>query len=319
MTDKALNAAADFMRKRLTLRHLRLLLAIEQEHTITGAAASLGVSQVAVSKTLSELEASVGGKLFERGRNGLVPNEFCLRMLDVGRRIDRELDCLSEELLMERGGFRGRIRIGLQSQSALPFFSRAVANFKEAYPLITITLSAGTPEEHATELARGRLDFVIGPPSMIDPQAGLLSESIPAERALIVQGPKGPALKGSVTWGRLLDFTWCLPGEGKILREHFEHILSREGLALPANLIEMPPTFLLEAIVAASGFVAMVPESVGRQWTQRSEIRLVDIDVPPLPDAMRVIWPEPGPMTPVARMFLSFVREQLASETLQTC
>lgn len=306
--------AADFMRKRLSLRHLRLLLAIERAHTITGAAAILEVSQVAVSKTLSELEAGLGVKLFDRCRSGLVPSEFCLRMLDASRRIDREIDCLGEEFLMARGGFSGRVRIGLQSQSALPFLSRAIADFKEAYPLTTISLAAGTQDEHATELARGRLDFVIGPPTMIDPQFELLSEAIPAERPVVVKGPRGEPLKGSLAWRDLMDHVWCLPPEGRILRVHFDHILAHEGLSLPAKLVEMPPTFLAESVIRASGFLAMVPSSIGECWAQRGGIQLVDVDVPPLSDSMRLIWSAPGPMTPAARMFLSFVREEIVSE-----
>lgn len=314
MTEATPSNAAEFVRKRLSLRHLRLLLAIERAHTITGAAAILDVSQVAVSKTLSELESGLGVKLFERSRSGLVPSEFCLHIFDVGRRIDREIHCLGEEFLLAKGGFSGRVRIGLQSQSALPFLSRAIADFKQAYPLTTISLATGTQEEQSTDLARGRLDFIIGPPTMIDPHSELLSEAIPAERPVVVKGPGSLPPEGPVCWQELMDEVWCLPREGRILRVHFEYILAIEGLTLPAKLVEMPPTFLAEAIIRASDFLAMVPASIGERWTSRGEIHRVDIEVPALPDAMRLIWPVPGPMTPAARMFLSFMRKEIASE-----
>ena len=79
MASKASSSAELFLHRQLKLRHLRLLLAIESARTITAAAALLGVSQVAASKTLAEIESGLGSRLFERRRSGLIPTELCLR------------------------------------------------------------------------------------------------------------------------------------------------------------------------------------------------------------------------------------------------
>lgn len=56
--------------RNVQLRHLRCLVAVAQERHLARAAERLSLSQPAVSKTLSELEAIVGARLVERGNAG---------------------------------------------------------------------------------------------------------------------------------------------------------------------------------------------------------------------------------------------------------
>ena len=58
---------------RVKFRHLQCFLAVAQFGSVQRAAESLSITQPAVSKTVAELEAILGVKLFERGRHGAVP------------------------------------------------------------------------------------------------------------------------------------------------------------------------------------------------------------------------------------------------------
>ncbi len=57
------------------LRHLRVLLAVADEASITGAAERFKVSQPAVTQMLRKLEEQAGGPLFDRTSRGFVLNE----------------------------------------------------------------------------------------------------------------------------------------------------------------------------------------------------------------------------------------------------
>ena len=58
---------------RVKFRHLQCFLAVAQLGGVQKAAESLSITQPAVSKTIAELEAILGVKLFERGRQGAQP------------------------------------------------------------------------------------------------------------------------------------------------------------------------------------------------------------------------------------------------------
>ncbi|TDD88723.1 LysR family transcriptional regulator [Actinomadura rubrisoli] len=57
----------------LEIRHLRVVLALVDSGSLTGAAAQLGISQPTVSETLRRAERVAGGALFRRGAQGASP------------------------------------------------------------------------------------------------------------------------------------------------------------------------------------------------------------------------------------------------------
>ncbi|HKU14912.1 MAG TPA: LysR family transcriptional regulator [Steroidobacteraceae bacterium] len=310
-----------FLRRSLQLRHLRLLLALEDSGTITAAARKLGISQVAASKTLAELEAGMSTKLFERRRGGMQPTEACLRLIETGRRIVGELKVLGEEFTLLDEGLQGRIRIGVQTQSSQPFLARTVVAFKRSYPHITIEFVHASMLDLANELARSDLQFVIGQHSLAGFHPSIMSERIPSERIVVVRGTHNadPAehINDATSWAELMQFPWCLPPPGTPLRLHLDHVLATHQLGTPRVLIEMSGTMLAEAIIHLSDFVALMPYSVAHDWASRGLVRVFSIEVPPLPDPIDLIWTERAPLTQVARLFLTFVRKQLAEESGQ--
>ena len=90
------------------LRHLRALAAIVDASGFTGAAAELGVSQPAVSRTLAGLENALGVRLLRRTSRELVLTAAGERVLAHARRVLAEVD----DLVREARGGHARLRIG---------------------------------------------------------------------------------------------------------------------------------------------------------------------------------------------------------------
>src|SRR5215468_12019136 len=65
-----------YMRTSFKPRHLRLLVALDELRHLGKAAASINVSQPAVSKALGELERGLGLRLFERTARGVNPTAY---------------------------------------------------------------------------------------------------------------------------------------------------------------------------------------------------------------------------------------------------
>ena len=61
---------------RLKMRHLMLLLQIEQHGSLTRVAEQMATSQPAVTNALSELESMFGVPLFERSARGMTPTRW---------------------------------------------------------------------------------------------------------------------------------------------------------------------------------------------------------------------------------------------------
>ncbi|MDQ0456804.1 LysR family transcriptional regulator [Rhizobium paknamense] len=76
---------------RFNLRHLRVLLAVVETHSVTRAAELCHVSQPAVTQALSKIEAVTGEVLFTRSPQGLFANGACEVL---AKRVRRALDFL---------------------------------------------------------------------------------------------------------------------------------------------------------------------------------------------------------------------------------
>ncbi|WP_323772345.1 LysR family transcriptional regulator [Antarctobacter sp.] len=74
------------------LRHLRLLPAIADQRSLTGAAHVCGLSQTAVTHALHKLEAAIGNALFDRNSAGAFPTQRGAVLLARVRRAMERLD-----------------------------------------------------------------------------------------------------------------------------------------------------------------------------------------------------------------------------------
>ena len=63
----------DVVGKRVTLRELRLFLAVARSGSIVKAANEIGLTQPALSKSIAELERAFGVRLFDRTNRGVTP------------------------------------------------------------------------------------------------------------------------------------------------------------------------------------------------------------------------------------------------------
>ncbi|WP_235874778.1 LysR family transcriptional regulator [Saccharopolyspora aridisoli] len=92
----------------MELRHLRALAAIGDEGTITGAAATLHVTQSALSRTLEQLESRIGTRLVERTTRRLVLTDAGGRLWERAHGLLNQLD----EALAEASDGPRPLRVG---------------------------------------------------------------------------------------------------------------------------------------------------------------------------------------------------------------
>ena len=115
-------------------------LAVAQERSFTRAAAKLGISQSALSHTITGLEARLGLRLLTRTTRSVSPTEAGERLLlTVGHRfeeIETELQALSE--LREKPA--GTIRITATDYAADTILWPKLAKFLREYPAIKIEI-----------------------------------------------------------------------------------------------------------------------------------------------------------------------------------
>src|ERR1700686_4810376 len=82
---------ADRIGRRLNLRDLHVLMAVAQSGSMAKAARDLAISQPVVSKTIADLEKTLGVSLLDRTRHGIEPTLYGRALLKRGKTIFDEL------------------------------------------------------------------------------------------------------------------------------------------------------------------------------------------------------------------------------------
>src|SRR5256885_2293682 len=100
------------LRSNLKLRHLQLLVALDQFRHLGRAAEFLAVTQPAVSKTLAEIERMLDMTLFERSTRGTEPTAAGVSMVRFARSVLAGFERTRDEMAAEARRPRGRTRGG---------------------------------------------------------------------------------------------------------------------------------------------------------------------------------------------------------------
>ncbi len=74
-------------------RVLRHFLAVAEHHNLTAAAEALHISQPALTKSIKQLEASIGSPLFERHQKGVLLTKKVKILLRRARLMEVEAAC----------------------------------------------------------------------------------------------------------------------------------------------------------------------------------------------------------------------------------
>ncbi|WP_314174276.1 LysR family transcriptional regulator [Streptomyces winkii] len=95
----------------LEVRHLRVVRAVADAGSLTRAAATLGLSQPALTAQLQRIERMLGGSLFVRHRGGADPTALGELVVAKARELLPQLDSVQQEVLSHLGFSGGRLTL----------------------------------------------------------------------------------------------------------------------------------------------------------------------------------------------------------------
>lgn len=212
-------------------RHLAQLAAVVEAGGVTEGALMLGMSQPAVSRTLSALEQRIGEPLFETGRRPLVPTLIGRQLAAHGKIILEASRNASRTVQSFRRGSMGTVRIG-----GVPFFmdamiSRIIGEFQLKEPDIRVDQSYGNLPDLQAGIRSNQLDLAVCPIGVVDVGAGFEFTEILHGHNIIACHSAHPLLKKpTITAEDLLQFPWIAPLPGSPLLADLHAILLSLGM-----------------------------------------------------------------------------------------
>lgn len=138
-----------------SLREYQTLRSILEGGTTTSAARRLGLSQSAISRSLSSLEARIGHALFNREGGRLVPT---IEAINLNAKLDHLFQAL-DEIDQPKLPIKETLRIIAPPSYAHRLLISHVANFLTHNPNFFISLEVGTTEDVIQGVLENRFDL----------------------------------------------------------------------------------------------------------------------------------------------------------------
>ena len=150
------------LRSNLKLRHLQMLVALDQFRHLGRAAEFLSVTQPAVSKTLAEIESMFGLPLFERSTRGTEPTAAGASVVRFARSVLAGFDRTRDEIAAEASGAIGRTSVGAMVAATPVLLAPAVERLKARSSRTTVLIDEGDLTRLLPKLRLGELDLFVG-------------------------------------------------------------------------------------------------------------------------------------------------------------
>lgn len=274
-------------RSNIKLRHLQLLVALDEFRHLGRTAEFLSVSQPAISKVLAEVEKMLGMTLFTRSTRGTEPTPAGESLVRFARSVLAQYDVTRDEIEAVASGAAGRVRVGSMGAALPVLLANAVARVKQRSPRATVLIEEGDLTHLLPRLRLSELDVVVGRLEPAYAAPDLVTEALYDEPMVAIVAAGHPlSRKRRVDWGDLSRHPLVLPPPWASLRVKIEQAFVRHGQDLPADLIESSSYFAVTTFVAQRQAVGFVARSVGQQMQAEGRFHVlpmaVEVELPPI-------------------------------------
>jgi len=239
----------------MEISELKAFVAVAEQGSFSLAANELHLTQPAISKRISQLEAGLNCQLFDRIGRQVALTEAGRDLLPRAQRILLEMEDMRRAMSSRTGEVTGTLKIGTSHHIGLHRLPPILKQFARRYPQVTLDIQFIDSEMAFDLVMQGKLELgiVTLPP---EGNGGLTSLPVWQDPLAFMVGPEHPlARHGAIELQALADHQAILPSMSTFTRRIVEGLFRQYDLQ-----IEVPiSTNYLETIKMMT--------SIGLGWT----------------------------------------------------
>jgi DNA-binding transcriptional LysR family regulator len=302
---------SDRIGRRLKLHDLHVLMAVVQAGSMNKAAVTLNTTQSAVSRSISELERTMGVRLLDRNTQGIEPTAYGRALLGGGAAMFDDLRQAVKSIEFLTDPTAGEVRIACNPMLASSFLSTVIDRMSRRYPRITISVLIKPAEMLHRDLSDRNVDFLVARKYYVDLADQRLDfEFLFAESYVIAAGAQNPLVRRrKIELAELINEPWTLPPPTHALGMVATETFRASGLKYPPGTVITAAPDMRISLLATGRFLSIFPDSVLKFPTGRPEIKVLPVKVPVRPVPNGIVTLKNRMLSPVARLFIEHARE----------
>lgn len=259
----------------LDLNLLRVVVALHDARSVTGAAQQLGMGQPSVSTALGRLRRAFSDPLFVRTALGMQPTPRALALVGPAR---QALQVVDEQVLQSEGfdpaSTQRQFTLASSDVGEMVFLPRLLQALADAAPGASIRMVSPGAHEVAQMMAAGTVDLALGY------FPGLKGNNTYQQRlfshGFVCVARRDHPIKGARM--TLRQFTQArhavVNGEGSAL-EVLEKFLVRHRITRQV-VLDTPHFMTVPVIVSQSDLIATMPRALAEAFARMTQLRLIE-------------------------------------------
>src|SRR5215467_144357 len=301
---------ADQIGRRIKLRDLRVLLAVAEARSISHAAELLAISHPVVSRTISELEQTLGVRLFDRSSQGVNLTIHGQVLLDCGVAVFDDLRSGVQRLEFLSDPASGEIRIGSYDVMMAGFIPTIIDALARKHRKMTFHCIQGDYPYLRTLLRDRKVDVIVSRRAEVTAEADLTTEALFRDPLLVVAGPRNRWIgRRKIGWTDVLNEPWIMPEPGSTIGVLLAKGLRSIGLEPPKLTVMSNSIPLRNRLLATGRYLSVLPHSMLQLGAQHPRVIVLPIKLPEIAQPIELITLKNRTLSPTANLFIERARE----------
>ena len=291
----------------VTLMHLTVFDAVATHNNFTRAAATLGLSQPALSRTVRDLERELGVPLFDRSSRRVTLTADGRVFHAVTKRILGGYQEGIATFQNYRAGEAGVLTVAALPSVASLLLPAVIAGFLEQHPAVHVRVLDSPSKVVVEDVRHGRAEF--GVTDLDRAPSDLVAEPLWVDHFVaLVHAGSSLAHATSVRWAELSRMPFIVTTPAGSVRRLTDQAFVRAGTQA-VNLIEATEIGTVAGMVGAGLGVSALPDSV-MPMTGFANVAQVPLVDPVVARELGILRGDPATLSPAGALFVDHVRAE---------
>lgn len=302
----------------MEIQQLRHFLAVVECGTISAAAEATNITQSGLSRSLRNLENTLGLPLIKRNPRGVVPTPFGEMLLARAKLIVNENDRAVDDLRAIRLAKAGVIKLGMTPNFALYFASDVVAKFAATRPNVDFQIVSASTATLIDLLMLGELDFAVGLlVKDFDLPEQLKAETLFESSSLVFSSNTHPLTAlAAVTIGELAKERWAIIDSTAFIAA-FNAYFKNAGYSVPRIVIRTNSIAFLLRCMDRQDLLTVLPAAITTNPMAKSLVELKSKAPAAEAQAKFIYRSEELLLTPAVKDLIHTFRQEAANGDLK--
>ncbi len=298
----------------LNLYKLEIFATVVESGSFSAAAERLLMTQPAVSQHIQDLEASLGARLFTRGRRGVRLTPAGDTLHDYTRSILRLVAEAENAVTDVTQLADGQVSVAATPGISVYRLPDWVQAFRMRYPNLTVSVQTSITPQIVADLREGKIDLGLIEGELDDvelSQLGVLELEV--HEQWVIVGRKHP-------WWKLDTLTCAdLNGQTFVMRQPNSQTRIWLDARLAASKIQVQVAAEFDNVesikraVAKDMGITILPDYAVNSELELGLLHALRIEGTPMQRTLKLVWNEDVFFSPVTRTFLRFLGQYLPS------